>query len=82
METRSPPKDIWEQSAIQRRSDGLRIFMAKTKKGGSPSRLTPFLPVIPFGYYKQVLGMIALLPQQQVQISSTFGFVGGILILT
>jgi hypothetical protein len=32
--------------------------------------------VIIFGYYKQVLGMIFLLPQQQVQISSTFGFVG------
>jgi hypothetical protein len=32
--------------------------------------------VIIFGYYKQVLGMIALLPQQQVQILSTFGFVG------
>ena len=44
METSSPPKDIWEQSAIQRRSDGLRIFMAKTKKSGSPCGLTPVLP--------------------------------------
>ena len=44
METSSPHKGIWEQSATQRRSDGLRIFMAKTKKGGSPCGLTPVLP--------------------------------------
>jgi hypothetical protein len=41
METRSPPKDIWERSAMLRRSGGLRIFMAKTTKVGSIAGLTP-----------------------------------------
>ena len=47
------------------------------KKRVGPPADSPQYSLIPSGYYKQVLGMIVLL-LQQVQILSTFGFVGGI----
>jgi integrase len=37
----SPHRDIWEQSAMWKRSDGLKIFTADAKKGGSELRIHP-----------------------------------------
>ena len=44
METSSPLSAILAKSRMWKLSDGLRIFMAKTKKSGSPCGLTPVLP--------------------------------------
>jgi integrase len=40
----STPKGIWEQSAMLRRSGGLRICMAKTERGESLSGRHPYKP--------------------------------------
>jgi hypothetical protein len=38
----SPHKGIWERSAMWKRSDGLRIFMADVKRGDAGFRFHPF----------------------------------------
>ena len=43
METSSPHKDIWEQSAILKRYVGLRIFMADVKRGEADFGFTPLI---------------------------------------
>jgi integrase len=37
----STTQDIWERSAILKRSDGLRIFMADVKRGDAEKRFHP-----------------------------------------
>jgi hypothetical protein len=50
--------------------------MDKPKRGWLRLQALPPYSLIPFGYFNQILKLIAFLPQQQVQILFTYGFVG------